>query len=112
LRRAPRDARIARALRQVEESLRGEPGIVALQRDLAEQQVVERRFVEVGGGGLRAERQGHAERQTGGQENCGNELGGIDHLTTTHLRYIWCPAQDAGSNAAPFRQSFKCLSFL
>ena len=45
--RAARDARIARALGEIQIGLGGERQIAALQRDLAEQKVVERRLVEV-----------------------------------------------------------------
>src|SRR5437879_6101505 len=66
-------------------SFRREGDVAALQGDLAQQEVVQRRLVQLlgrglGGCGTRRERQ-----------HSGKNI--FWHLASTHLRYIWCPAQ-------------------
>ena len=94
-RRAMRGSR--GALGEIEVGLGGELGVAALQRDLAQQEFVQRRLAQVGGGdallGLRGRRQrgpreGRSERRP--EDDAGE---GFGHLGSTHLRYIWCPAQ-------------------
>ena len=93
--RAARNARIAGAPGEVEESLRCERQVAALQGNLAEQELVEHRLVEVALGRLRdvfglRDRGAACDRQARRGDDQPNRS---FHLDSTHLRYVWCPAQ-------------------
>src|SRR3989449_2029674 len=66
-------------------SFRREGDVAALQGDLAQQEVVQRRLVQLLGRGLR----GCGTRRE--RQHSGKNI--FWHLASTHLRYIWCPAQ-------------------
>ena len=86
-----RDARIARAFRKLQVSFSCEGDLAALQGDLAKQKVIQRRLVQLFGCGLRV-RGTRCQR-----EHSGKNI--FWHLASTHLRYIWCPAQATLSDA-------------
>jgi hypothetical protein len=73
---APRHARVERAPGDLDVGLRGERGIVALQGDFAEQQIVEVRLVELLRRGLRPrlrERAARRQRYRGEQRDSREE---------------------------------------
>ena len=97
------DARITSAAGKLEVGLRGERVIASLLRDLAEEQLIERRLVQVLrilGLGERCCRQ----RERGGDHGYRGDKTAHQHLASTDVRYIWCPAQ-ATAACPNFRKS-------
>ena len=89
LHRAARNARVAGAPGELQVSLGGKGVIAPLQGDLAEQELVERRLVQLLCIGLGKRGAGNGECGS----NCQGEKQADQHRVSTDVRYIWCPAQ-------------------
>ena len=97
--RTPRDARVTRLAGELQVRLRRERVVAPLQSDLAQEELVERRLVQALGivGPDRFRAIGLSARDASQCECQRSEYKGEkptdEHLDSTDLRYIWCPAQ-------------------